>query len=482
MQFNSYQFILVFLPAFVVCYFLFSKIHAYVGKIVIILFGAWFYIYGAIDSAIILGISLLSNLFFSKLLIKVRRYRRTFLIFSIIFNVGLLFYFKYFNFTLEAINGVTSNSFPLKTIILPLGISFFTFQQIMYICSVYREEIKEVNISDFLCYTLFFPKLIMGPLMEPSDFIAQLNNQEYKRINWQNIACGIKVFGYGLFKKLILADTFAKGVSWGFNNISVASSGDLFLVMLFYTFEIYFDFSGYSDMAVGVSKMINITLPINFDSPYKAISMRDFWKRWHVSLTKFLTRYIYFPLGGSKRGNVRTYMNILIVFLVSGLWHGANWTFILWGGVHGLLQICERVFDKQLKRQQSPFKFLYTFLAINLLWLLFRSESIAQWCELLGKMFSFQNMAISDGLINSFILPETTFFVDKLDWLNLNTLVRGFPMLVMIIGATAICFIPENNYRNATKLSFTNMFLSAVAFAWAFLCLGSESTFVYFNF
>ena len=172
----------------------------------------------------------------------------------------------------------------------------------------------------------------------------------------------------------------------------------------------------------------------------------------------------------------------MIVFLVSGLWHGANWTFILWGCIYGLLQIIERIFDKPFERLQNPVKFIFTFITINILWLLFRAESIAQWGEMLGKMFLFQNMAVSDGLINSFILPETSFLFDKLDFLQLSVFVRGLPMLLMTAGAFLLCLIPENNYRNMKKLSTANMFLCAIAFVWAFLCLSSESVFVYFNF
>ncbi len=482
LQFNSYLFILAVIPSFVFCFFLLSRFHPSAGKIAIIAFSVWFYVYGGLDSAIILGVSLLSNLLSSLLLSKAKKHRQLLLTIAILINIGLLLYFKYYNFALTTINNIFRQNYTLRGIILPIGISFFTFQQIMYIISVYKRDITTVTPIDYLCYALYFPKIIMGPLMEPKDFIDQINNTKLKTIRWENIACGIKIFSFGLFKKMVLADTFAKGVSWGFSNLSSSTSGDLFLVMLFYTFEIYFDFSGYSDMATGISQMINITLPMNFDSPYKAESIRDFWKRWHMSLTGFLTRYVYFPLGGSKKGTVRTYINILIVFLVSGLWHGANWTFILWGCLHGLLQIIERSLDKPLKHLQSPAKYLYTFFAVNLLWLLFRSESIIQWVGMLKKMFSFQNMAISDGLIKTFILPETTLLIDKLDFFHLNNLIRGLPMVVMTAGAFLICLIPENNYRSLKKLGFFNMLLCAAAFIWAFLCLSSESVFVYFNF
>ena len=251
MQFNSYLFILAVLPGFVLCYFLFSRINILFSKIAVIAFSICFYAYGGLDSALILGVSLLFNLLFSVLLSKAKQFRKLLLACAITANVGLLLYFKYCNFGLSILNGILGKDIHLKEIILPLGISFFTFQQIMYIVSVYKEDIREVRLSDYLCCVLYFPKLIMGPLMEPADFIDQINDEDLKSINWENIACGIKLFGFGLFKKMVLADTFAKGVSWGFGNVASATSGDMFLVMLFYTFEIYFDFSGYSDMAIG---------------------------------------------------------------------------------------------------------------------------------------------------------------------------------------------------------------------------------------
>ncbi len=482
MQFNSYLFILAVVPAFVLCYFLLSGLNKTAGKLAIIAFGAWFYAYGGWDSAAILGISLLVNLLASLALSGQKRFRKLTLALAVLANVGLLLYFKYCNFALGTLFALLGKSYTAKNILLPLGISFFTFQQIMYLVSLYRGEIRKLNLLDYLCYILYFPKLIMGPLAEPTDFIGQLNQAERKRIDWENVACGVKLFGFGLFKKMILADTFARAVNWGFGNLDSATSGDLFLVTLFYTFEIYFDFSGYSDMAVGVSQMVNITLPMNFDSPYKAFSIRDFWKRWHMTLTAFLTKNVYFPLGGSRKGTIRTYINILAVFLVSGLWHGANWTFLLWGLLHGLLQVLERIFHKRYERLHGAVKWLYAFIAVNLLWLLFRADSIGQWKEMLTTMFSFRDMAVSGGLIRSFVLPETAFLLDKLDFLGLNGRIRGLPMLITTLGALLLCLIPENNYRNLKKLSIPNLLLCAAGFVWAFLSLSSESVFVYFNF
>lgn len=281
---------------------------------------------------------------------------------------------------------------------------------------------------------------------------------------------------------MVLADTFATAVNWGYSNISATTAMDWFLIMLSYTFEIYFDFSGYSDMAVGISKVLNIDLPMNFDSPYKALSIRDFWKRWHISLTKFLTEYIYIPLGGNKKGKIRTYINTIIVFLISGIWHGSNWTFILWGLLHGIFSVLDRLFEKRKQYLFDIVKWVGTFFVVNILWLLFRSDSIEQWQALLYKMLTFQDMAVSNGLIDSFILPETSCIFNILHLDRINASVRGFSMLITVLFSCGICLIPENNYKSQDKNNLLTMVLAALAFIWSFLCLSNESIFTYSNF
>ena len=488
MTFNSYIFILAFFPAFVILYYMLGKINGFVGKALIIVGSVVFYVYAGWDVAAVLGISIVIN-FTLALVMSKKRGKRPVLAFAIIVNVLLLLYFKYLNFAIDIINDIGNGNIKSKDILLPLGISFFTFQQIMYVVAVWKGEIGKISVTDYLAYILYFPKLVMGPLMEPDNFFKQLNDEKRTKVNWDNLASGLKIFSLGLFKKVLLADTFAKAVSWGFANgistsesVAKATSGDLFLVMLFYTFQIYFDFSGYSDMAVGVSKMLNINLPMNFDSPYKATSIRDFWKRWHMSLTSFLTKYIYFPLGGSRKGKVRTYVNIMIVFLVSGIWHGANFTFILWGAIHGLLQIIERLLGKAFDALSETVRWFCTFLSVNLLWLLFRCESIADWGEMLSTMFRFKNMSISSGLIKCFSLPENGALFDILHLNHINSLVRGFGMVIFILAAYIICLVPENNYKKMDKTNGFTLAVCMIAFVWGFLCLSSESVFVYFNF
>lgn len=482
MQFNSFIFILLFLPLTVTLYYTLNKINDTVGKIVLLIASIIFYAYTDRVTLIVLGISLVINYGFALAIANVKKWRSFYLFTPIVINTGILLYFKYLNFVIENVNHFFMKSIPLKEMILPIGISFFTFQQIAYMVAVYRKEIEKNNILDYLVYILYFPKILMGPLTEPTDFMAQINDTTLKKVNLDNIVCGIKIFSFGLFKKVMLADVFAKAVTWGYTNIDIATSMDWILVMLFYTFEIYFDFSGYSDMAVGTSLMLNIKLPINFDSPYKAISIRDFWKRWHISLTKFFTKYIYIPLGGSKKGIFFTYVNTMIVFLISGIWHGANWTFIVWGILHGALSIFDRIFDKYQKKICKPIRWICTFIVINILWLLFRSDSINQWLDIIAKIISFQNLNISDGIIQIFNLQETVFISNVLGVTEFVKNIRGFWMIVYLIVSYGICLLFENNYKKLEKISWITMFVSSIAFVWGFICLSGESVFVYFNF
>ncbi len=334
MLLNSHIFILLFFPLLMIAYFLCNKVNILAGKMVLLAGSLIFYAYADWHMLFFLLASVICNYLFIYLMGHAK-WRKTLLAVPVMVNVGLLLFFKYTNFVIESINLLWKTEYGLMKLLVPLGISFITFQQIAYLVTVYRGELERIDLVDYLVYILYFPKLVMGPLAEPTDFIMQLNDPAAKKVNSDHMAQGLKLFSFGLIKKMILADTFAGAFAWGCENIGVLTSADCFLVMLAYTFEIYFDFSGYSDMAVGVSRMLNITLPMNFDSPYKAVSIRDFWKRWHISLTKFFTKYLYIPLGGSRKGKIFTYVNTMIVFIVSGIWHGAGWAFILWGGVMG---------------------------------------------------------------------------------------------------------------------------------------------------
>ena len=482
MQFNSFVFILLFLPITTLLYYTANRINSLVGKWILVISSIIFYCYTDISILCVLGISIVVNYVFSLTVTKAKKWRSLFLVIPVIINVGLLLYYKYLNFAISNVNTFLGKEIPLVELMLPVGISFFTFQQIAYVVAIYKGELQKNSLVDYLVYILFFPKILMGPLADPVDFINQINDSNLKKINWDNIASVIKIFSLGLFKKVMIADIFAKAVGWGYTNIDSTTSMDWILIMLFYTFEIYFDFSGYSDMAVGSALMLNVSLPINFDSPYKALSIRDFWKRWHISLTKFFTKYIYIPLGGSKKGMFFACLNTMIVFLVSGIWHGANWTFILWGILHGALSVFDRLFEKKQEKIFVPARWMGTFVVVNILWLLFRSDTIQQWWEILTKIVCVQNLNVSDGIISAFNLQENTFIsnVLGLKWSIEN--IRGFWMNVYILLTGGICLLFDNNYRTLNNKSWIMMIISAIAFIWGFICLSGESVFVYFNF
>lgn len=480
MQFHSYIFIMAFLPVMLLLYFLANKAGSLWGKLVLIVGSLAFYGYGGIDSLLMLGISIAVNYLCVWVMKRLQR-RKLLLAVPVLINVGILLYFKYFNFALENLNWIMKTEYGPRDIFLPVGISFFTFQQIAYLVAVYRGELEEEHPVDYLVYILYFPKLLMGPLADPVDFLKDINDVEKKGIDWDHIACGIKIFSFGLLKKVLLADTFARAVAWGYENMDVVTSVDLLLIMFFYTMEIYFDFSGYSDMATGVSAMFNIPLPINFDSPYKALSIRDFWKRWHVSLTKFLTKYIYIPLGGSKKGKVFTYINTMIVFLVSGIWHGANWTFILWGLLHGLLSVLDRMFEAAQDKIVKPLRWFATFIVVSILWLLFCAESVRQWFAMLLRIVRFQDRTVSDGILEIFQIPESVVVCDLLHLQDLPV-DKGIWMALFMVVSCGICLIPENNYRKLSKNTGLTMVLSAIAFVWSLLSFSTESVFIYSNF
>lgn len=482
MQFNSFVFILVFLPLTIAAYFLLNNVNINCGKYVLITSGIAFYLFSGWQSTMILLASIFLNWLLIQQIRKKNRYSRINLVVAVVGNIMLLFIYKYLGFAVDIINNAFKTEISVINLRVPTGISFFTFQQIMFLIPVYDGRLESTSLLDYLAYILYFPKIVMGPLASPIELTKQFNDTGKKKFNWSNFSCGIKTFSFGLFKKMLLADTFAAAVNWGFDSIGSATSMDMFLIMLSYTFEIYFDFSGYCDMATGISSMLNITLPINFDSPYKALSIQDFWKRWHISLTSFFTKYVYIPLGGNRKGKCRTYLNILIVFIVSGIWHGANLTFILWGLLHGLLSIADRLFDKSRKTIMEPVRWITTFLVVSILWLLFRSNSVAQWQTILSKIVQLKDTSVSSELLEVFVIPEYAFMIKLLHLQKTNYEIRGFAMLVHILVAFIICLFPENNYRMREKNSIFTMCVAAVFFVWGLLCLGSESSFIYFGF
>lgn len=354
MLYNSYVFCFLFLPIALATYYLFNKYRKYNwGLALLFVASVIFYSYDNVKYVFLLIGSIIINWFISRILN--RRKSKIWLIAGVGINIAVIFYFKYFDFFLENINSILHFEFGLREILLPLGISFITFQQISYIVDSYRCETSDYSFIEYAAFITFFPQLIAGPIVLHKEIIPQFKDSDKKLFNHESFAKGVYAFSIGLFKKVIIADTLNKAVAWGWGHYEQISSLEIIIIMLSYTFQIYFDFSGYSEMAYGIGKMFNIDIPLNFDCPYKSCSIIEFWKRWHMTLTRFLREYVYFPLGGSRKGRLQTYFNVMVVFFLSGLWHGANWTFVFWGVMHGIAQAFNRIFKSRWEKCNQIF-------------------------------------------------------------------------------------------------------------------------------
>ena len=347
MVFSSYNFILVFLPIVLGVYFLLSRIKNDIyQRLFLIIASLFFYGYQNIKYVALIILSIAVNYIIAIAMQRnKKKIARIFLVLGILFNVLLIGYYKYYDFFIENINLIAKTNFRLKYILLPLGISFFTFQQLSFLVSVYKGEEKVERLRDYSLFVLFFPQLVAGPIVLYSEMIPQFKETKRRFFNAENFSGGLFIFAVGLFKKAVVADTLCVLVDNGFTLTSYGMAA-AWTTALSYTLQIYFDFSGYSDMAVGLGKMFNIDIPFNFLSPYRSESITEFWRKWHITLGRALSTYIYKPLGGSRKGLARTCLNLFITFMVSGFWHGASWTFIFWGMLHGLFIVTERIKGK----------------------------------------------------------------------------------------------------------------------------------------
>lgn len=377
MTFHSYLFLLLFFPMVLVGYYLCRGRRKAADFVLLAASGVFYCWTGWRAACLLLADILLNYGFFRR--IQWRREHggagngKRILWFGIACNLVILGYFKYYNFFVDNVNLFLGTDFGIKDIILPMGISFITFQQIAFLVDTERGETAPCSLADYALFVSFFPHVGSGPIILHSDFFPLL--QRDRHMDWDRFAQGIYMFAMGLGKKVLIADVFGQAVDLGYSDLSVLNRTSLLFVSVAYTLQIYFDFSGYSDMAVGISRMLQLDLPINFDSPYKSGTIVEFWRRWHMTLTGFLTKYVYIPLGGGRKGKLRTYLNTMFVFLCSGLWHGASWTFLLWGGMHGLFMVLTKHFHKMIDRIPRILCQGITLLFLNFTWIVFRAGS-----------------------------------------------------------------------------------------------------------
>ncbi len=481
MLFNSFEFIFLFLPIVFSIYFLLNKINLNLyARIWLVFSSLFYYSYWKFDYLALILISIIVNFILGNIISNLKSNKKFFLISGILFNILLLGYYKYYDFFIENINYLFSTSFPLLKKELPLGISFFTFQQIAYLVDSYKQETREYNFFSYSLFVSFFPQLIAGPIVHHKEMMPQFDSKENQKLNYQNISSGIFIFSLGLFKKVILADNISLIADTGYNHSQGIHLIDAWLSLLAFLLQIYFDFSGYSDMAVGLGRIFNIHIVWNFNSPFKSPDIQEFWRRWHMSLSRFLRDYIYIPLGGSKVSEFRNYFNIFITFVIGGIWHGAGWTFLIWGTLTGIGIVIHKIWKEKLKMSMTDsMGIICTFLFTLITSVFFRANSVKDALEILKG---------ASG-INGIILPEflKNIAPDHFTYLELGSQifqsVHKDSLSYLILGLILV-FFTKNSIELSRDFKPTLKFLvfSVFLFVISILNLSKIEKFIYFNF
>ena len=458
MLFSSLTFLFIFLPLLLVIYFLAKdKYKNYILLAVSLLFYSW----GEPKYIVLMLLSITVNYVLALLLDKKRKYDKLFLIISLIFNIGMLFSFKYLNFFITNINNIAHLNISLFKLTLPIGISFYTFQILSYVVDVYKKEVEvQKNIFNLGTYIAFFPQLIAGPIVRYQTIEEELKTRTH---SIEKVSDGLRRFVLGLAKKVIIANNVALIADTIFDSPSVSEYGTLVIIvgMLAYTFQIYFDFSGYSDMAIGLGKIFGFTFNENFNYPYVADSVTDFWRRWHISLSSWFRDYVYIPLGGNRVSKLKWIRNILVVWMLTGFWHGASWNFILWGLFYGILLLIEKLLlSKILDKLPKVIRWIYTFIIVNIGWLIFRLESLDTLKVVFKNLFTtgskgFYNFISSNyDLVNYvpfmilaliFSFPIYKIINDKLKDNTIYLFIKD--IIIIILFVLCIAFLINNSYN-----------------------------------
>ncbi len=495
MIFNSYEFVLLFMPVFMTSYYLIRSYGQKNGNenftcdLWIILGSLIFFAFFGVENFVILLVSIIWNFCTSipmsfmrdgsvkiKLFGKELSPHKPWVTAGVLGNLVLLLFFK------------------CSGIFFPVAISFYTFNQISYIVDLSRGEIEKFEPMDYLTYVLFFPKLIQGPLMGYTSFAKELKISKEAHVDWEAIMRALLLFSIGLTKKVLLADTFGKAVDHAYSGIAGLGSLEAILTAVFYSFQLYFDFSGYCDMASALCLMMGFELAVNFDSPYRAVNIIDFWKRWHITLTKFFTKYIYIPLGGNRKGNVRTYINLLIVFIVSGFWHGTGWTFIIWGLMHGVLYVITRALGKGTRKDKeestalgtkvkTAFCTFLTFVYVTAAWVFFRASTVQEALALFTQMFTGGRRKLSTGFASCFQLDEFWYILKVTPLMKLG-FVWDICLWGFLVVAVFMIFFRDNALKRVKeyKIGVVTTLITAFLLIWSIVSLGGVSTFLYMNF
>ena len=464
MVFSSISFLYYFLPISLILYFLIPNRYK---NTILLLISLVFYFYGEPKYILLLIFSCIFNYYYGKYLENSTKYRKTILIINLLINFGILFYFKYFNFFIDNINSIFNTNIYISKIIMPIGISFFTFQATSYVIDIYKGKVKSAkNIFEFATYLALFPQLIAGPIVRYNDIQKSLNDREHNCTNFGN---GVKRFIIGLSKKVLIANVLGELSK---NLVSLTSKTILsyWFKAISDTLQIYFDFSGYSDMAIGLGLMLGFKFLENFNYPFISSSITDFWRRWHISLSSWFRDYVYIPLGGSRKGNVRRYINIFIVWMLTGLWHGASWNFILWGLYFAIILIIEKIFLLNFLNKHKIFGHIYTMFLIIISFVIFNETSLVEIYDFITNMFNFKNVPFSN--------IETIYYIKNYLVIIIAGIIFSTPIIPNIISK-----LKENIFIKKISIILTPIiYISLLLLVTAFIVDESFNPFLYFRF
>ena len=502
MLFNSYLFIFAFLPIVLAGFFLLCRIEHRHASIWLFLTSLFFYGWWSPIFLCLLLASIFINYQFGKVISfnAGSHFGKLLLQVAIVSNLLLLFFFKYYNFFLSSINPSTYLNIPLTEITLPIGISFYTFTQIAFLVDSYRGQVRDYDPIHYGIFVTYFPHLIAGPILHHQQMMPQFSSPRTFKITAENFALGLTIFTIGLAKKILIADSFSAYASPVFSSAGSGihqSAVTAWTGAFAYTMQLYFDFSGYCDMAIGVSLLFNINLPENFNSPYKASNIIDFWRSWHMTLSSFLKNYLYIPLGGSRHGDLRTFSNLLLTMLLGGLWHGANWTFVVWGGLHGIYLLINHawrtLWASNEKSIDSSFLIrmtstALTFFSVMIAWVFFRSTSLDSAIFLLIDMI----VPLQKSILTLDLSLMISLFIQsiqeaKTSYALLNLGLRQ--LCFLILASSFIVWFLPNTYQYITgthwlkwSCNFKTSLFWGVIFAFCLAKMNSVSEFLYFQF
>lgn len=486
-MFSYFEYIFIFLPLMFVSYFYLNRRGHFTAAKVLLVTGSFIF-YGLWKPVFVplLFISIAVNYLLGTMIMRgtigtpgIRE--KAAVAAGLVFNIGFLGYFKYTDFFLQNVNALFGTSIGLMKIMLPLGISFYTFLQISFIVDCYRGTIRKTDFLHYLLFISFFAKLLQGPITYHGEMYSQFTATDNREINYENISRGLLLLILGIIKKMVLADNLSVMAGAGFDHAARLNFFEAWFATLSFTFQVYFDFSGYTDIAIGIALMFNIRLPENFNSPFKATSIQDLWRRWHMTFMRFMRDFVYIPLGGSRMGEFRHYLNIMITFIVGGLWHGAGWGYVLWGGLNGAALIVHRIWGRTGIRMHRFLACFITFFFFNVSAVYFRASTMKDALKVHRGMFGFEGVMLPKSLKSLPFL--NSLGVECGEWLaHLGH--KQTPFIYLIAVSAFICFAMKNSTELSKRMkpSLGWALLAGTLFGVGIIHLTRVSEFIYANF